>query len=295
MSEEVLGEALLDAKHRLEEVSRASHQNVDDALKRYAYTLSRTGPVGSALETILPDIDFESWYEAALSTQGSMVGSAKLTWPLEPDQRVALQYELIHRIAAAEIDLTDFAFTFTYEANSFNDNNYAFFERVLVPFHNDLIRILKPLIEAEDEEEEFGRPTGEVSAGATFIDPIRIAELRSLSSDKFDLTRAIQYCVELEAAYRSESYLAVSALTRALIDHVPPLFGVSSFSEVASNYRGARSFKDSMKNLDLSARKIGDAHLHTQIRRSEVLPTQTQVNFSSDVDVLLSEIVRLLK
>jgi len=297
MSSESVGEALLDAKSRLEEVSRASHQNIDDALKRYAHALSRTGPVGTELAELLPAVDFNSWYQSALATKGGMVGSAKLNWPLEPEDRVALQYELVHRIAAEEIDLTDFTYTFTHEANNFNANNYAFFERVLVPFHNDLVRIMTPLVETENEAEanEKDKTNEDALTGVTFVDPIRVSELKSITSDRFDLTRVIQYCVELESAYRGGSYLAVGALTRALIDHVPPIFECGKFSEVADNYAGAKSFKDSMKILNSSARKIGDAHLHTQIRRSETLPTATQVNFSSDVDVLLAEIVRILK
>jgi hypothetical protein len=50
-----------------------------------------------------------------------------------------------------------------------------------------------------------------------------------------------------------------------------------------------------MEHLDKSLRKIADAHLHPQIRKKEILPNKTQVNFSNDLDVLLSEIVRILK
>jgi hypothetical protein len=85
-------------------------------------------------------------------------------------------------------------------------------------------------------------------------------------------------------------------LTRALLDHVPPIFGKQSFAEVANNYGGGgKSFRESMLHLERSARNIGDAHLHIQIRNSESLPTSTQVNFSNDIDVLLAEIVRVLR
>jgi hypothetical protein len=47
--------------------------------------------------------------------------------------------------------------------------------------------------------------------------------------------------------------------------------------------------------LDRSLRNIADAHLHVQIRTSEVLPTGPQVDFRADLDVLLSEVVRVLK
>jgi hypothetical protein len=82
-------------------------------------------------------------------------------------------------------------------------------------------------------------------------------------------------------------------LTRALMDHVPPIFGQSTFEGIANNYSGTKSFKDSMRHLQGSSRSIANAHLHTPIRRSESLPTSTQVNFRQDLDVLLSEIVRI--
>lgn len=72
-------------------------------------------------------------------------------------------------------------------------------------------------------------------------------------------------------------------------------FNSVKFTEVANSYGGAKSFKDSMLNLENSSRKIADQHLHTQVRKSETLPTVRQVDFSNDLDVLLAEIVRVLK
>jgi len=129
-----------------------------------------------------------------------------------------------------------------------------------------------------------------------FVDPTRLAELRNIQSTNFDLTRLIRYCEELNLNYQERCFLAVSMLGRAILDHVPPIFGCHRFSEVANNYNsGSKSFKQSMEHLENSLRKIADAHLHVQIRKSENLPNRIQVNFSSDLDVLLSEIVRLLK
>ena len=127
-----------------------------------------------------------------------------------------------------------------------------------------------------------------------FVDEARLSDLRQVSSTKFDLRKVIEICDELNICYRSQCYLAVAALIRALLDHVPPVFGVDSFAKVANNYQGGKSFKASMQHLDSSARNIADGHLHGQIRQKESLPTRTQVNFSPDVDVLLAEVVRLL-
>jgi hypothetical protein len=131
--------------------------------------------------------------------------------------------------------------------------------------------------------------------GSHFVNTARIAELQAANSSTYDLTKLIQICLELNNAFTTESYISIIMLTRGLIDHVPPLFGATSFARVASSYGGTRSFKDSMQHLENSSRKIADQHLHSPIRKKEVLPNFTQVDFSNDIDVLLAEIVRTVR
>lgn len=128
-----------------------------------------------------------------------------------------------------------------------------------------------------------------------YVDEARIADLRRLESPSYDLRKLIAFCEELNQCYRSQCYHAVAALTRSVIDHVPPVFGYRTFSEVVNNYGGTQSFKDCVRRLHEAARKIADTHLHTPIRDSEVLPTRVQVNFSNEIDVLLGEVIRLLQ
>lgn len=128
----------------------------------------------------------------------------------------------------------------------------------------------------------------------TYVHESRIAELKAVKNNNFDLSRLIRYCEELNTAFAYECCLSTAILVRAIIDHIPPIFEKSTFTEVANNH-GSKSFKDSMKNLDNSLRKISDSHLHTQIRKKEVLPNSNQVNFSNDLDVLLAEVYRILK
>ncbi len=128
-----------------------------------------------------------------------------------------------------------------------------------------------------------------------YVDPDRIAELKNLSNGSFDLTKLVRLCEELNVCFAGECYLAITMITRAILDHVPPIFSCAKFAELANNYKGAKSFKESMLNLENSSRKIADQHLHVQMRGSESLPTIRQVDFSNDLDVLLAEIVRLLK
>lgn len=84
-------------------------------------------------------------------------------------------------------------------------------------------------------------------------------------------------------------------LVRAIVDHVPPIFNAKNFAEVANNYQAPRSFSEQMRQLENSLRKIADMHLHQHIRKDEVLPLAPQVDFRAALDVLLSEMVRVLQ
>ncbi len=129
-----------------------------------------------------------------------------------------------------------------------------------------------------------------------FVDPLRIEELKAINNKKFDLMKLIQLCEELNSNSASSHFLTVSMLTRSIIDHVPPIFGFEGFSQVANNYsEGTKSFKSSMLNLDKSLRPIADNNIHSQARSKEVLPSATQVDFTQELDVLLSEVIRILK
>jgi hypothetical protein len=129
-----------------------------------------------------------------------------------------------------------------------------------------------------------------------YVDLGRINDLKDITSGRFDLTKLVELCEELNTCSAAEDYLAVAILVRAILDHVPPIFGCKTFAEVANNYSGnGKSFKESMEHLEKSSRKIADIHLHEQIRQKEAMPNKTQVNFSNDLDVLLAEIVRILK
>lgn len=124
-----------------------------------------------------------------------------------------------------------------------------------------------------------------------YINQDRISELSQLKSPAFDFTKLVKLCEDLNVCYRYECYLAVAMLLRAILDHVPPVFGVSDFKNVYSQ-NGSKSFKEHMEHLDKSLRKIADGYLHNQIRKKESLPNKTQVNFSQDIDALLAEIIR---
>jgi hypothetical protein len=155
------------------------------------------------------------------------------------------------------------------------------------------MQALLPDIEEALEADKDGLP---VSAGMSPIAESRLAELRTLSDPRFDFKKLIRLCEEINISFRAGCYLATAMLTRALLDHVAPIFGTKSFAEVANNYAGgSKSFKGTMQHLDTGARNIADGHLHGQIRKQETLPEAQQVDFRSGLDALLAEIVRIIQ
>jgi hypothetical protein len=133
-----------------------------------------------------------------------------------------------------------------------------------------------------------------VVAKPEFIAKQRIGQLREAKHLSLDFSRLVRLCEELNLAHAAGAHSAVAALQRMIIDHVPPVFGMKSFAEVASNYgAGGKSFKEQMDHLEKSMRKVADRHLHSAMRQHEDLPTEQQVNFSSAIDSLLGEVVRI--
>jgi hypothetical protein len=128
-----------------------------------------------------------------------------------------------------------------------------------------------------------------------YVSLTRLSELRLVSNGKYDLVKLVRLAEELNTAYRNECVISCAMLSRAIVDHVPPIFGAKNFDAVAESYPWSKSNKALIKKLNESMRNIADQHLHGQIREKEVLPSVAQVVFSSELDVLLSEVERILK
>ena len=142
----------------------------------------------------------------------------------------------------------------------------------------------------------LGNPVPQSKRGGhQYVSPGRIEELSSLTNTEFDLLKLITLLKELNMAWSNKCYFSSIMLLRSIIDHVPPIFGVQTFSDVSNHNVGTRSFKEGMERLQSSSRKIADLHLHSKIRNRESISNETQVDFSNDLDLLLAEIIRVLR
>lgn len=121
----------------------------------------------------------------------------------------------------------------------------------------------------------------------------RIEEISHLKSSRFDYSKLIKLLRELNFAQLNGCHFSIAFLVRAVIDHIPPLFGAPTFAQIAGNYSGTKSFKKSMDHLENSLRNISNGLIHGQIRSSEDSPTEIQVEFRQQLDQLLGEIIRI--
>lgn len=220
-----------------------------------------------------------------------LLGIETLQQAFEPPEEIAPQFHswILHvseALEAAEMEDELQTWQKALETVSFSDDGSSALPVQMASLRTILLGIQKKLGKSGGKDFPISEP---------FIANDRIDELSKITSTNFDLSKLIDLCKELNYTYAGSCYMAVAMLIRAILDHVPPIFGVRKFSEVANSYKGSKSFKQSMLHLENSSRKIADAFLHTQIRSSETLPTKNQVGFIPDLDALLSEIVRILK
>jgi hypothetical protein len=127
-----------------------------------------------------------------------------------------------------------------------------------------------------------------------YLEKNTLLRLKKIESPDFDLSRLISFCKELDDNYSLENYHSCGMLLRAILDHIPPIFSKTSFADVCSQY-GGKSFKEIIRPLNETAKKIGDDYLHTQINKKVLAVTKTQVSFQANLDMLLNEIAAILE
>lgn len=138
--------------------------------------------------------------------------------------------------------------------------------------------------------EIFEHPVEFENIYGSFIAPHIIEKLHLVGDFKFDLSKIIRFCEELNSSFNAGNFLASALLLRALIKYVPPIFGHDAFKQVVSQV--SKSRRDLFKPLDEVARGGADLHTHGLIRHKEVLPTRNQLEpFKVNLEFLLQEIL----
>lgn len=173
----------------------------------------------------------------------------------------------------------------------FNRAEYLFHIRKQANNHPD--RVNEILFHIGEAPFYAGSTANQTISTIPFVSPTRIESLQESQNNNFDLSKLIRMCEEVNHCFNMECYYATSMLLRAIVDHIPPIFGQQDFANVIAQH-GSRSTKRSLEFLQLGLRNIANAHLHEHIQSREILPNATQVNYSPQLDVLLGEVLRKL-
>jgi hypothetical protein len=129
-----------------------------------------------------------------------------------------------------------------------------------------------------------------VKSNTAFLELSVLAALRQAKSQKFDFAKLVRLCEELNDAYGRGNYLSCVLLIRAVMNHVPPVFGCRTFAEVIA--QSGRSLKAVFERLEDDARPIADLHSHALIRAREPLPTKHQVEpYKASFELLVQEVI----
>jgi heat shock protein HspQ len=155
----------------------------------------------------------------------------------------------------------------------------------------DLKADLMPLIDTIREKANDPDWAMVSSHTSDFIDPGLVSKIRSIESSRFNLSKLVRFAEELNENYRRANYLSCALLIRAIVNHVPPLFGCSAFSQVVAG--SGRSVKAILNVLEEGARDIGDLHSHETVDRYSAPPTKNQIEpYKPSVEILFREIER---
>jgi hypothetical protein len=295
MSNRPLFDALEEFKAYRDDLQRSTYQTFESVLARYGSLLKPGEAVGNAADDVLPNVDFDAWWAAGLSTVGGMVGSGKLAWSTDRRERVAIQRALILKMVEGKPDIHDVAYVFFWGGGKFDNQIHEFVSQVIEPFHRDLTVLLNPYVQ---QEKLVAYPTSPDVLPASrqqrvpFVASERINAFRQLSvHSRFDLRKLIALCEELNKAAENSAWYSVAFLTRAIIDHVPPAFGCTTFAQVVGQVPG-KHLKPAAQALDSFARKVADLHLHEPLKPQLSLPNETQMHVAHYLDVVLGEVER---
>jgi len=130
----------------------------------------------------------------------------------------------------------------------------------------------------------------QAAANAAFLDAKVLLQLRAVSKAKLDPCKLVRMCEELNDSYARGNFVASLLLIRAIMNHVPPAFGTSTFAEVVA--QSGRSIKAILARLNDDARPLADLHTHFLMRATDHLPTKNQIEpYKASFEVLMQEVL----
>src|SRR5690349_15990107 len=130
------GDLFKEINNAVLDLQQAHVQSYDRPLKTLARLLHHPD-LKASNERLTANLDLDAFLAAARTTEGSMVGSARLHWPDDEIQRLGLTFLLIERFAEKPAYLADFGHTFLYSGPKVLAGVQAVTSQVIIPFVRD--------------------------------------------------------------------------------------------------------------------------------------------------------------
>jgi hypothetical protein len=132
-------------------------------------------------------------------------------------------------------------------------------------------------------------------SGVSFVvDPELITRLEKVPATTFSTRFLVGVIREINACFASGSIIATLLLMRTILNHVPPIFGESTFEAVVG--QANRSVKKSHANLQESLRNVADLHAHQIAKKAHSYPSSLQVeSYRADFEILLQQVAEKLE
>jgi hypothetical protein len=130
--------------------------------------------------------------------------------------------------------------------------------------------------------------------GGSYVKVELIDELEQLEGVGWDLTKLVAMLRELNDNVAAGNPYASLALCRAIIDHVPPIFGQAMFSAVVSQVSMSRTDKQHLKLL-ADNRCVSDDVLHRHVSQQPDLIEMQDVPQRLGIGTLVRLVVEKLK
>jgi hypothetical protein len=125
------------------DVQGATYNNFDNLLRNFIKMINENTFISNIINSNLPIVHFDEWYEDAKKTVKGMVGSGTLEWPLVREQKLSMQKGLLELIASGKENVLNVCNKFMYAASRGDDCVAKFNEQIFNPFSRDLRRLIQ--------------------------------------------------------------------------------------------------------------------------------------------------------
>lgn len=170
-----INQAFEDYEDAVSDLLSSHYNNFNTNLARFLAMLYEVEPHKSVTQS-LPDVEFELWYEDAVSTVKGMVGSGKLNWPSDSDEYLAMRIALLRYIDSGKEDVPNFCSKFMYAGRHFDDMIAEFNDQFVEPTARDLQKRVErsvqsandfdySLVVSQQEPPWYQRPLGMILLG----------------------------------------------------------------------------------------------------------------------------------